>query len=180
MVCQRCIMIVKAELKKHSVKFIDVRLGEVEMEEGISTPVYNQLKTVLNEYGLDLIKDRESILVEKIMNLFIQRLHSSEEEINKKRFSDYLSEKLNMSYTYLSNFLSAKKGITIRDLLILHKIERAKSLLLFEGLTISEVAWKLNYSSVAHLSNQFKKLTGYSPSNFKKTNQNTLVPIESI
>ncbi len=180
MVCQRCIMIVKAELKKHNVNFIDVKLGEVEMEENISAPVYNHLKIVLNEYGLDLIKDRESILVEKIIKLIIHRIHSSEEEIYTKRFSDYVSEKLNLSYTYLSNVLSAKKGITIRDLLILHKIERVKSLLLFEGLTISEVAWRLNYSSVAHLSNQFKKLTGLSPSNFKKLNQNSLVPIESI
>lgn len=173
-------MIVRAVLKKHNVNFIEVKLGEVEMEESISAPVYNQLQIVLNEYGLDLIKDRESILVEKIIKLIIQRIHYSEEELNHKRFSEYLSEKLNMSYTYLSNFLSAKKGITIRDLLILHKIERAKFLLLFEGLTISEIAWKLNYSSVAHLSNQFKKLTGLSPSSFKRESQNTLVPIESF
>ena len=179
MVSNRCKMAVKEELKKLGLHFIVVDLGEVEIMETL-TPEQNELlKIALNSSGLELMDNKRAILIEKIKNAIIEMIHHSEESI-KVNFSDYLSEKLNHDYTYLANLFSEVQGTTIEQFVISHKIERIKELIIYDELNITEIAWKMNYSSVAHLSNQFKKMTGLSPSHFKQLKVKRRSPIEEI
>jgi len=166
MVSNRCKMAVKEELKKLGLHFIIVDLGEVEIMEDLSEEQRDQLKVNLLTSGLELMDDKRAILIEKIKNVIIEMVHHSDEMI-KVNFSDYLSEKLNHDYTYLANMFSEVQGTTIEQFIISHKVERIKELIIYDELNITEIAWKMNYSSVAHLSNQFKKITGLSPSHFK-------------
>lgn len=179
MVSARCKMAVKEELKKLKLHFIVVDLGEVEIMENISTEQREQLKSALLSSGLELMDDKRAMLIEKIINTIIELVHHSDEAI-KMNFSNYLAEKLNHDYTYLSNIFSEVKGITIQQFMIVHKIERVKELLLYEELNLTQISYKLNYSSVAHLSNQFKKVTGLSPSHFQKLKDKKRTPIEEI
>jgi AraC-like DNA-binding protein len=179
MVSMRCKMVVKAELKKLGLHFIVVDLGEIEIMENISLEIRDMLKVALHKSGLELMDDKRSILIEKIINIIIEMVHYSE-EMPAVNYSTYISEKLNYDYTYLSNIFSEVKGITIQQFIIIHKIERVKELLLYEELNLTEISYKLNYSSVAHLSNQFKKITGLSPSHFKKVKDKRRLPIEAI
>jgi AraC-like DNA-binding protein len=179
MVSMRCKMVVKAELKKLGLHFIVVDLGEIEIMENISLEMRDMLKVALHKSGLELMDDKRSILIEKIINIIIEMVHYSE-EMPAVNYSTYISEKLNYDYTYLSNIFSEVKGITIQQFIIIHKIERVKELLLYEELNLTEISYKLNYSSVAHLSNQFKKITGLSPSHFKKVKDKRRLPIEAI
>jgi AraC-like DNA-binding protein len=167
MVSLRCKMIVKSELEHLGLHFKVVELGEVEVEEELPASVKEALKTALLNYGFELMEDKKSILIEKIKNIIVEMIHYSEEP-PVLNFSAFLSEKLNYDYNYLSNLFSEVKGITIEHYIIAHKIERAKELLIYNELTLTEIAYKLHYSSVAHLSNQFKKVTGLTPSFFKK------------
>ncbi len=160
-------MAVKEELKKLGLHFIIVDLGEVEIMENISGEQREQLKIALLNSGFELMDDKRAVLIEKIKNIIIEMVHHSD-EIIKINFSDYLSEKLNHDYTYLANLFSEVQGTTIEQFIISHKIERIKELIIYDELNITEIAWKMNYSSVAHLSNQFKKVTGLSPSHFKQ------------
>lgn len=179
MVSNRCKMAVKEELKRLGLHFILVDLGEVEIMENISGEQKEQLKIALLNTGLELMDDKKAILIEKIKNAIIERVHYSEETI-KVNFSDFLSEKLNHDYTYLANLFSEVQGTTIEQFIISHKIERIKELIIYGELNITEIAWKMNYSSVAHLSNQFKKMTGLSPSHFKQLKDKRRTPIEEI
>lgn len=179
MVSNRCKAAVKVELKKLQLHFIFVDLGEVEIMENISVDQREQLKTALLNTGLELMDDRKSILIEKIKNVIIDKVHHSD-ELTKTKFSDVLSSKLNHDYTYLANLFSEVQGTTIEKFIISHKIERIKELIIYNELTISEIAWKMNYSSVAHLSNQFKKAIGLSPSHFKRLKSKRRRPIEEI
>src|ERR1022692_1625208 len=167
MVSIRCKMLVKAELEKLGIHYKKVELGEAEIMENISLAKWNELNLALKKSGIELMDNKKSILIEKIKNVVVELVHYSEEplEIN---FSDYLSHKLTHDYTYLANLFSESQGITIEHFLIMHKIERVKELLVYNELNITEKAWKTGYSSVAHLSNQFKKMTGLTPSFFKK------------
>lgn len=167
MVSIPCKMIVKAELQKLGLHFIIVELGEVEIKETISAAVHQSLKAALHTSGLELMEDKKAMLIEKIKNVIVQMIHYSG-ELPKTNFSNFLSEKLKHDYTYLSNLFSEVKGITIEHYIISHKIECVKELLVYNELTLTEIAHKLHYSSVAHLSNQFKKVTGLSPSHFKQ------------
>src|ERR1039457_3380242 len=167
MVSQRCKLMVKEELKKLGLHFIVVDLGEVEIMENINVEQLEQVKIALHESGLELMDDKRAVLIEKIKNTIIEMVHHTEETI-KVNFSDYLSEKLNHDYTYMANLFSEVQGTTIEQFIISHKIERIKELMIYGELNITEIAWKMNYSSVAHLSNQFKKATGLSPSHFKQ------------
>jgi len=166
MVSLRCKMLVKAELKKLHIAYKIVDLGEADLEEPLSDEQYSELKILLAKSGLELMDDKKAMLVEKIKNVIIEMVHYADElpEIN---FSDYLSEKLNHNYTYLSNLFSEVKGITIEHFIIIHKIEKVKELIMYDELNLTQIAFKMNYSSVAHLSNQFKKITGLTPSFFK-------------
>lgn len=179
MVSNRCKVAVKEELKKLRLHFIVVDLGEVEIMESISVEQREQLKIALLNIGLELMDDKRAILIEKIKNVIIEMIHYTDSVI-KTNFSDFLSEKLNHDYTYLANLFSEVQGTTIEKFIISHKIERIKELIIYDELTITEIAWKMNYSSVAHLSNQFKKFTGLTPSHFKKLKNKRRSPIEEI
>lgn len=179
MVSNRCKMTVKEELKKLGLHFVIVELGEIEVMENITAEQREELKTALLISGLELMDDKKAVLVGKIKNAIIEMVHHSDETI-KINFSNYLSEKLNHNYTYLANLFSEVRGITIEHFLIAHKIEKIKELIIYDELNITEIAWKMNYSSVAHLSNQFKKVTGLSPSHFKQLKDKRRSPIEEI
>jgi AraC-like DNA-binding protein len=167
MVCIRCKMIVKQELKKLSLNYVIVELGEVEILETITTKQLNDLKTALLKYGLELMNDKKSILIEKIKKIIVELIHYADEP-EKINFSYYLSEKLNHNYTYLANLFSETVGINIEQYIITHKIERVKEMLVYDELSLTQISYQLHYSSVAHLSNQFKKITGLTPTHFKK------------
>jgi len=172
-------MAVKDELRKLGLHYIVVDLGEVEIMENISLAQREQLKIDLLQSGLELMDDKRAMLIEKIKNVIIEMVHHSDEVI-KVNFSEYLSSKLDHDYTYLANLFSEVQGTTIEQFLISHKVERIKELIIYGELNITEIAWKMNYSSVAHLSNQFKKVTGLTPSHFKKLKVKRRSPIEEI
>ena len=172
-------MMVKEELKKLGLHFIVVDLGEVEIMENISTVQLSELKKALLNLGLELMDDKKSVLIEKIKNVITEMIHY-DDELPIVNYSNYISEKLHYDYTYLSNLFSEVKGMTIQQFIIIHKVERIKELIIYDELNITEIAWKMNYSSVAHLSNQFKKVTGLSPSHFKQLKDKRRCPIEDI
>ena len=167
MVSLRCKIVVKEELQRLGLNAVRVELGEVELRSRVSDDVLNQLRKNLASCGLELMEDRTSILIEKIKSTVIEMVHYSD-EAPKMNYSDYISEKLNYDYTYLSNVFSKVKGTTIQQFIIMNKIERVKELLMYGELNLTEISYKLDYSSVAHLSNQFKKITGLTPSEFKQ------------
>jgi len=170
MVSIRCKMMVKSELEKLGLHHLVVDFGEVEILEDISNQQREQLKEALAATGLELMDDKRAILIEKIKSVIVEMVHY-EDERPKTNFSDYLSEKLQYDYTYLANLFSEVTGITIEYFIIAHKIERVKELLLYDELNLTEISYKLNYSSVAHLSSQFKKVTGLTPTFFKQLRQ---------
>lgn len=167
MISNRCKLVVKEILNEMDLHFILIDLGEIEIIEELTSEQLKRLKSELHESGLELIDDKKSILIEKIKTIIIQMIYYKEEIITIN-FSDYLTKKLNFHYNYLANLFSEIQGITIEHFIIFHKIERVKELMTYGELTITEIAYKLNYSSVAHLSSQFKKVTGISPSHFKQ------------
>lgn len=179
MVSARCKMAVKEELKKLGLHFMVVDLGEVEVMENISTEIREKLKKALLVSGLELMDDKKAVLIEKVINVVTEMIHHSD-EIPKMNYSDFISEKLNYDYTYLSNLFSEVRGMTLQQFIIVNKIERAKELLLYNEMNLTEISYKLHYSSVAHLSNQFKKVTGLSPSQFKNLKDKKRSSIEDI
>jgi AraC-like DNA-binding protein len=179
MVSIRCKMLVKDELKKLGLHFANVELGVVDIMENITIQQREELKTALHKSGLELMDDKKAILIEKIQNVIVEMIHYAD-ELPKTNFSDYLSEKLNYNYTYLSNLFSETKGITIEHFIILHKIEKVKELIIYDELNLSEIALKLHYSSVAHLSHQFKKITGLTPSFFRSLRHKKRNTLENV
>lgn len=179
MVSNRCKTLVKNELEKLDLHYIFVDLGEVEIMESLSSEQLNQLDNELQKSGLLLISDHRSVLIEQIKNTVIELVHYTDQQI-KVNFSDYLSEKLRHDYTYLANLFSENQGISIEHYLLTHRIEKVKELLVYGELNISEIAYKLHFSSTAHLSNQFKKMTGLTPSNYKHLKLNQRTPLENV
>lgn len=179
MISNRCKLAVKEVLKSMGLHFILVDLGEIDIMENISDEQREQMKIALFNSGLELMDDKRAVLLERIKNTIIEMVHFSDKLI-KVNFSDYLSEKLDYDYTYLSNLFSEVQGITIEQFMIAHKVERIKELIIYDELNITEIAFKMNYSSVAHLSNQFKKVTGLSPSHFKQLKVKRRSPIEEV
>ena len=179
MVSLRCKMMVKEVLKEQDLHFIVVDLGEVEIMEELTADQRTELKKALLLSGLELMDDKKAILIERITNVITEMIHGSD-ELPIMNYSNHISDKLNYDYTYLSNLFSEVKGMTIQQFIIIHKVERVKELIIYDELNITEIAWKLNYSSVAHLSNQFKKVTGFSPTHFKQLKQKRRNPIEDI
>ena len=159
-------MVVKEELHKLGINYSNISLGQVEIPDKISLVQREEFRAALLLSGLELMDDKKSILIEKIKDVVIEMVHY-EDEFPKVNFSDYLTEKLEYNYTYMASLFSETEGITIEHFIILHKIERVKELIIYDELNLTEIAWKLHYSSVAHLSNQFKKITGLTPSFFK-------------
>lgn len=179
MVSLRCKMLVKSVLEDLKLQYSTIELGEVDLTEDLDDNKHDQLKILLNNSGLELLENKKSILIEKIKNIIVEMIHYSDEP-PKTNFSDYLSTKLNYDYNYLSKLFSEVKGTTIAHFIIAHKIERAKELLVYDELTLTEIADKLHYSSVAHLSNQFKKVTGLTPSFFKQMKDKRMNTHESL
>lgn len=179
MVSLRCKMIVKEELQKLGLKYVVIELGVVEVLEDITKEQREQLKINLLKSGLELLDNKKSILIDMIKNVIIEMIHYSD-EVPRVNYSDYISQKLDYDYTYLSNIFSEVKGITIQHFIINHKIERVKELLLYDELNLTEISYKLHYSSVAHLSNQFKKITGLTPTFFKQLKQKRKSNLENL
>lgn len=172
-------MIVRSELENLSIPFNTLALGEVDMAENLSPEKIEELKAVLQKWDFELMDDRKTILTERIKVAIIEMVHLTT-ELPKTNYSDYLSKKLLHDYTYLSNVFSEVENITIEHFIIAHKIEKVKELLLYDEYNITEIAGMLNYSNVAHLSNQFKKVTGYTPSFFKAMKKKSRTSLEDI
>jgi AraC-like DNA-binding protein len=179
MVSLRCKMVVKEELKKLGLHYVNVDLGTIEILDDITDFQREALRNNLKKYGLELLDDNRKIIIEKIKSVIIEMIHYSD-ELPKVNYSDYISEKLGYDYTYLSNTFSEVKGITIQHFIIINKIERIKELLLYDELNLTEISYLLHYSSVSHLSNQFKKITGLTPSYYKKLKNKRLKNLEDI
>jgi AraC-like DNA-binding protein len=179
MVSHRCKMVVRSELEKMNLKHTVVELGEVELMKELSPAQYEELRTALLLSGLELMDDKRAILVERIKTIIIEMVHYTD-EIPKVNFSDYLSEKLNQNYKILSGLFSEVKGMTIENYIIINKIERVKELILYDELNLTEIAHKLHYSSVAHLSTQFKKVTGLTTSFYKSLKKKKRISLENL
>jgi AraC-like DNA-binding protein len=179
MVSSRCKMVVKEELDKLGLHYVVLELGLVDVMEDLTEEERDQLKNGLSKAGLELMDDRKAILVEKTKTAIIELVHCSE-TLPKVRHSEYLSSKVGYDYTYLANLFSEVKGITIQQFFINHKIERIKELLLYGELSLKEISYQLDYSSVAHLSNQFKKTTGLCPSFYRQMQENRRTNLESV
>jgi AraC-like DNA-binding protein len=179
MVCSRCKMVVKDELIKFDLHPKKIELGEVEVEEELSNENKNQLNAILQAFGFELIDDKKSRLIEKIKNIIVDLVHYSENQLNTT-FSEYISKKLHHDYNYLSNLFSEVEGTTIEKYFIAQRIEKVKELLKYDELSLSEIAYRLGYSSVAYLSNQFKKQTGLTPTFYKTAKQNKRKNLEDL
>jgi AraC-like DNA-binding protein len=172
-------MMVKEELKNLGIEYVVVELGVVDILEDITEAQHDQLKANLKRSGLELLDDKRSILIEKIKNVIVEMIHYSD-ELPEMNYSDYISQKLGYDYTYLANVFSEVNGTTIQQFIIIHKIEKAKELLLYDELNLTEIAYKLHYSSVAHLSTQFKKITGLTPTFYKKLKEKRKANLENM
>jgi AraC-like DNA-binding protein len=172
-------MMVKEELIKLGLHYVNVDLGLVDIMEEMTSQQHDLLKERLKLSGLELLDDKRSILIDRIKNVIIEMIHYTD-ELPVVNYSDYISEKLHYDYTYLSNLFSEVKGITIQQFIILHKIEKVKELMLYNELNLTEISYLMKYSSVAHLSNQFKKVTGLSPSFFKKLQKKRNSNLENV
>lgn len=179
MVCNRCIMVVKNELEKLGFQPVNLILGEVELDRVINETEKSSINTHLQTLGFELIDHKKSKLIGQIKSLIIALVHHQNSEL-KVNLSEFLSDKLHHDYTYLSNLFSEVEGTTIEKYFIAQKIEKVKELLVYDELTLSEIAFQLNYSSVAHLSNQFKKVTGLTPSYFKNIKEGKRKPLDEV
>ncbi len=179
MVCNRCKMVVKAELEKTGLQPLSVELGEVEIAEEPNRVILENLDSRLKSLGFEIIDDRKGKIIEKIKTELISLIHGDGED-NNLNISQHITAKLHYDYAYLSNLFSEVEGTTIEKFLISLKIERVKELLVYDELSLSEIAWKLGYSSVSHLSAQFKKLTGLTPSFYKSLKEHKRKNIDDL
>lgn len=179
MVCGRCIMVVKSKLEKLGLNLLSIQLGEVEIKENITKNQKDTLAKQLLSLGFELIDDKKSKTIEKIKNLIVDVVHYKNNEL-KTNLSDYLATHLLQDYNTLSNLFSEVEGTTIEQYFIAQKIEKVKELLMYNELSLSEIAFQLNYSSVAYLSNQFKKVTGFTPTYFKQLKDKKRKQIEAL
>lgn len=167
MVSLRCKLVVKSALENLGLHYGALELGEVQLREAITKTQRNHLRDILAKSGLELMDDKKATLIEKIKNIIVEMVHYSD-DLPQVNFSNYISDKTNYDYTFLADLFSHATGITLEHYIIAHKIERVKELLLYDELNLTEISYKLNYSSVAHLSHQFKKVTGLTPTYFKQ------------
>lgn len=179
MVCNRCIMVVRNELDRLGYKVINVKLGEATLDKEITAVEKKHIDDILIPYGFQLIDDKKSRIIEKVKNTIVDLVHLHDNNI-QTNLSDVLSEALHLDYKYLSNIFSEVEGTTIEKYFIAQKIEKVKELLVYDELSLSEIALRLNYSSVAYLSNQFKKVTGLTPSHFKQVGENKRKPLDQV
>lgn len=179
MVCNRCIMVVESELRKMDLKPISVKLGEVDLPEKLDEKQKKNLSETLESLGFSLIDDKRSHLIEQIKTVIIELVHYTDDDL-KINLSDYISDKIHHDYNYISNLFSEIEGTTIEKYFIAQKIEQVKELLVYDELTLNEIAFKMNYSSVSYLSAQFKKVTGLTPSHFKQIKENKRKPLDKV
>lgn len=180
MVCDRCIMAVRQELDKTAIEYKNIQLGEVELSKPLEANQKAKLSESLNSLGFELLDDRKSTLITQIKSTIIKMVHANELVESNKKLSVILSEKLGMDYHYISSLFSSIEGVTIEKYVILQRIERAKELLIYDELSLNEIADALGYSSVQHLSLQFKKVTGLTPTYFKQMKEKTRKPLDKI
>lgn len=181
MVCNRCIKVVKEELEKLGIIIKKISLGEVETESTPGNETLERVRKILEVNGFELIEDKKVKTIEKIKNIIIETIYSKEGFLSEsKNFSKLLEKEIGLDYRYMSTLFSSLESITVEQYIIIQKIERAKELLKYGELTLSEIAYKLGYSSVQHLSNQFKKITGFSASEFKNITNNIRKPIDKL
>lgn len=180
MVCDRCIMVVRNELDKLDLDYKNVQLGEVELATEPAPEKLEELRERLASLGFEMLDDRKSALINQIKSTIIKLIHKGEEEDLNKKISVILSEKLGKEYHYLSSLFSSIEGVTIEKYIILQRIERAKELLIYDEMTLNEISWALGYSSVQHLSLQFKKVTGMTPTQFKNLADKTRKPLDQV
>lgn len=179
MVSLRCKILVRETLNELGLNYFSVDLGEIKVLESISEQQLEQLKRELLKSGLELMDDKRAIVIEKIKNVIIDMVHHTD-ELPKVKFSVFLSQELDYDYTYLANLFSQTEGITIQQFILHHKIERIKELIIYNELSLSEISHMLNYSSAAALSNQFKKVTGLTPSFYKQLKEKRKQNLENI
>ena len=180
MVCNRCIKVVKEEFVKLNLNIEKIELGKVSVSSHLSNDKIEEVRKVLDENGFELIDDKKSKLIDSIKTLIIEKIHYTDNTFEAMNSSYYISRELGYDYSYLSNLFSSVEGITIEKYIINQKIEKAKELLVYNELTLNEISYQLGYSSVQHLSNQFKKITGLSPSHFRKLKENKLKPLDKV
>ena len=180
MVCNRCIMVVTNELESLGIQPVSVTLGEVDLgNTQLSEQQQHDIDKTLQPLGFERIDDRKSQLIQKVKNFVIEQIHYADgERLNS--WSDLITEEVNHSYSYVSNLFSSVEGVTLEQYIILQKIEKVKELLVYDELTLSQIAYKLDYSSVAHLSRQFKKVTGFTPSRFKQLKGQNRKPLDEV
>ncbi|MBK8497117.1 MAG: AraC family transcriptional regulator [Ferruginibacter sp.] len=179
MACLSCKVVVKEALADMEIQPIKVELGEIETKEELSDSEKVKLNNLIKKVGLELLENKQGAIIEKIRKVVVDYVYHTEEKIITN-FSDYLSKKLNYNYTYLANLFSEVEASTIEQYVIALKIERIKELIMFKDMTLTEISYKLHYSSVAHLSAQFKKVTGLSPSHFKRLKNNRRIAIQNL
>lgn len=179
MVCNRCIMVVRSELEKLGIEPVSVGLGEVTLSKALDSSQKEKLSEVLESFGFSLIDDKKARLIEQVKTLIVELVHYNNNDL-KINLSDYISEKVHHDYNYISNLFSEVEDTTIEKYFIAQKIEKVKELLVYDELTLNEIAFKLNYSSVAHLSAQFKKVTGLTPTHFKQIKTNNRKPLDEV
>ena len=179
MVCSRCKLVVKSELEKLGLNILSVELGEAEIINSLDEKQKELVVKKLEQFGFEVIDDKRSRLIEQIKTIIIELVHHNQEGI-KTNLSDFISEKLSLDYNYLSNLFSEVEGITVEKYFILQRIEKVKELLVYDEMNLSEIAYRLNYSSVAYLSNQFKKITGFTPTYFKQLKEKKRRQIEDL
>ena len=168
MVCDRCKLVVNQEFQKLGVKPLSIALGVVELQDQLNDEQREQIKSSLECVGFELLDDKKSLLIERIKNIIIEVIHHDKSKPLKANYSDYIAQQVGKDYSYISGLFSEIEGITIEHYIINQKIERVKELLVYDELTLSQIAMEMDYSSISHLSNQFKKVTGLTPSHFKK------------
>lgn len=180
MVCDRCILVVKNTFENLGLKPVEIKLGEVELNENkLSEKQLNDLNKSLTALGFERMNDRKSQLISKMKSLIIKTIHHSDKEI-KYNWSELITSELPHDYNYLSRLFSSVEGITFEQYIILQKIEKVKELLVYDELTLKEIAWKLDYSSVSHLSSQFKKVTGLTTSHFRNLKDKKRKPLDGV
>ncbi len=179
MACLSCKVVVKEALEELKIEPVKVELGEIETRKELSNNEMQQLNNKIKKVGLELLENKQGMIIEKIRKVVVDYVYHTEEKIIKN-FSDYLSEKLNYNYTYLANLFSEVEASTIEQYVIAMKIERIKELIMFEDMTLTEISYKLHYSSVAHLSSQFKKVTGLTPTHFKQLKNKRRIAIQNL